>query len=1143
MQANAGMSNPAIHQFHSGSALGDGVTNGMLFTQKLLRELGFASNIYVQHVDPALGGAVLPHTALRSGPDDVLLVHHSMGHDLTQWVIDRPERKIIVYHNITPPAAMPTDSPHRQYAEIGRLQLKLFRQCMIGCIAVSPFNAQELTENGYKNIGIIPLLVDLDNIRSAPFRLPDTHPQGRRTPSAPYTILSVGRVSEHKCQHQIIDMARHLRRLLLHPFQVMLLGGYEENSPYIGKLRRMIADHDLGGIIHLPGKVSDTDLYGWYRATDVLLSLSDHEGFCMPLVEAMAVDLPVVAYGSGNVPSTLDGAGLLLERKWPDETAALIAHLLRDRALQRKLIARGRTRLASLEPLTIRAQLARYLSSVGIECSAPTVIDTRLKARATWQVEGPCETSYSLAIVNRELAGALNRAAPGTVGILPMEGTGDYTVDQAAVDRIPGLPALVDRGSPQAKPKVALRNCYPPRVHDMDGVVNLLQLAWEESRIPPEWVASFNTSLDAVAVPTRFVRKVLIDAGVTLPIRVSGHGIDHILTVEPESWPVELGKGFRFLHVSSCFPRKGPDVLLTAYGRAFRASDDVTLVIKTFPNPHNTIDAQVADLRAALGADCPDIVVLNQELPLSRMLHLYKECDVLVGPSRGEGFGLPFAEAMAMGLPVIVTGHGAQLDFCDPDTSWLIDYRFAPTRSHHAQPYSVWAEPDPDDLARLMREAHALPAEERRRRGDEARARVHKTLLWDQSATELRDLVRELDVVSISDTRLKLGWVSTFNSRCGIATYSDFLTEAIASDRIDITILANHEPPVGPDPDYIVRCWHNRDQPELDGLLAEVDKRGLEVVVIQFNYAFYDLDHLGRLIDALKARRVVVVIMFHATGDVLENGVVRHSLRFIASALARCDRLLVHSVNDLNRMKEMGFVENTMIFPHGAIFRADTPIATVRQRLELDRYDTIIGMYGFLLPNKGVVETIEAMPTILAQRPNSLLLLVNALYPNPVSNETMDGCAARIAALGLERNVVMITDYLEHEESLSLLEATDLLVFPYQHSNESASGAVKVGLAANRPVLCSPLSIFSDLDGVTDALPGIDSASIARGVLDLLNDPDRAAGLVRRQRQWLEQHDWAQLGDWLGNTLRSLRINAEPVTRASAASRTEASVV
>lgn len=1113
--------------------MGDGVTNGMLFTQKLLRELGFESNIYVQYPDPALGNAVLPYKSLPTNPNNVLLVHHSMGHDLTQWVIDRPETKVLVYHNITPTWALPPDTPIRQYAEIGRLQLKLFREHMAGAIAVSPFNAAELTENGYPNVAVIPLLVDLANVRSSAFRLPPTHPQGRRTVGAPRTILSVGRVCEHKCQHQTIEMVRHLRELFFQPFQVQIIGGYNEGGSYITMLRQMIGDYDLAGVVQLRGKVSDEELYGWYRAADVLVSMSDHEGFCMPLIEAMAADLPVVAYASGNVPATLDGAGLLLEQKWPEETAALIGHLLRDKALQRKLVARSRARLASLEPRVLSAQLARFLSSLGVECTSPAVIDTRLKDRATWQLEGPCETTYSLAIVNRELAAALNRAAPGTVGVLPMEGVGEYVVDQAAVDDIPGLRALVDRGTPHAKPKVALRNCYPPRVHDMDGVINLLQIAWEESRLSPDWVASFNTSLDAVAVPTNFVRKVLIDAGVTLPIRVSGHGIDHILNVEPEPGPEPLGKGFKFLHVSSCFPRKGPDVLLAAYAQAFRASDDVTLVIKTFPNPHNTIEQQVAALRAERGADCPNIVIINQDLPVARMLHLYQECDVLVGPSRGEGFGLPFAEAMAMGTPVIVTGHGAQLDFCDPDISWRIDYRFAPAQSHHAQPYSVWAEPDVDDLARLMREVHALPAEELRQRGALAKARMHGTLRWDGCAAILRDLVRDLDSTAITATRLKLGWISTFNSRCGIATYSGFLAEAVASDAVEITILANHELPVGPDPDYVVRCWYNRDRPDLSQVLEQIDERDLEAVVIQFNYAFYDLDALAWLVGQLKDRGIIVVVMFHATGDVVENGAVRFSLRSIAPALARCDRLLVHSLNDLNRMKEMGFVENAMLFPHGAIYREERPVADVRRRLQLDRYDTIVGMYGFLLPNKGIVETIAALPAILAERPNTLLLLVNALYPNPVSDQTLERCHELIRELKLERQVVIITDYLEHDESLSLLEAADVLVFPYQHSNESASGAVKVGLAANRPVLCSPLSIFSDLDGVTEALPGIESAAIARGVLDLLNDPGRAAAMLERQRAWLRTHDWKNLGGWLGNILCSLHINATP--RGSAA--------
>src|SRR5690606_31797838 len=150
--------------------------------------------------------------------------------------------------------------------------------------------------------------------------------------------------------------------------------------------------------------------------------------------------------------------------------------------------------------------------------------------------------------------------------------------------------------------------------------------------------------------------KILRDSGVRLPMAVVGTGVDHILreTPEPMDMPSQAQQAsFRFLHVSSCFPRKGIDALIAAYGQAFRKSDDVVLVIKTFPNPHNDVAEQLAVARRA-DPDYPEVVLINRDVPQNQMLWLYRFCHALVAPSRGEGFGMPMAEAMLFDLPVIV---------------------------------------------------------------------------------------------------------------------------------------------------------------------------------------------------------------------------------------------------------------------------------------------------------------------------------------------------------------------------------------------------------------------------------------------------------------------------------------------------------
>ena len=145
------------------------------------------------------------------------------------------------------------------------------------------------------------------------------------------------------------------------------------------------------------------------------------------------------------------------------------------------------------------------------------------------------------------------------------------------------------------------------------------------------------------------------------------------------------------------------DALLTAYSRAFRKDDPVRLVIKGFRNPHNDVPKQIEQL-VQHNPDIAEIVTVNDELDDVGLHELYRNADAMVLPTRGEGFNLPAAEAMAAGIPLIVTDHGGHLDFCTRNEARLIKSRLEPSRSHLASAGSVWAEPDLDDLTAALRD-------------------------------------------------------------------------------------------------------------------------------------------------------------------------------------------------------------------------------------------------------------------------------------------------------------------------------------------------------------------------------------------------------------------------------------------------------
>ncbi|MFN6033332.1 MAG: hypothetical protein ACK48B_04635, partial [Dolichospermum sp.] len=141
-----------IHQFHSGSAYGDAVTNGLFLTQKFLRELGFISEIYVEHIAKELNNKLNHYSTYVGSPNQFLLIHHSLGHDLIDWVLSLPDIKILVYHNITPASFFPENSDIYKYSLIGREQLKILKNVVSASIADSLYNAEELISLNYPNI-------------------------------------------------------------------------------------------------------------------------------------------------------------------------------------------------------------------------------------------------------------------------------------------------------------------------------------------------------------------------------------------------------------------------------------------------------------------------------------------------------------------------------------------------------------------------------------------------------------------------------------------------------------------------------------------------------------------------------------------------------------------------------------------------------------------------------------------------------------------------------------------------------------------------------------------------------------------------------------------------------------------------------
>ena len=424
-----------IHQFHSTSSPGDAVTNCLFFVQSMLKSLGFESEIFSERVDPALSDRVRRLEDLRLTKTDLLLIHHSMGHDAVSRLTDLQGRKFLVYHNITPPRFFEEHDPYHAYAVEGYSQLSLFRDIVESAIAVSAFNARQLSQRGFDNITVIPLLKDFAAIRDAPHSKAPYYDQ-----SAVFRLLFVGRIVPHKCQHELIEFVDKVRSIGRFPLGLVLVGYFDPASGYEAQLDELVLRSGLDRHVKITGQVTDEELFGWYRAASAYISLSEHEGFGVPLIEAMAFDLPVIAYASSAVSETLGDAGITISDKDPARILEPLIRLHEDRSFRGEVIRSQRQRLLRFSRAQIETELRCWLMGAGAfdglteDSGLDTQIDDlpRPTRRTHYVIEGPFENSYSLAIVNRNIALALGAREACTSYIEPAEGTEDYSVDPTA---------------------------------------------------------------------------------------------------------------------------------------------------------------------------------------------------------------------------------------------------------------------------------------------------------------------------------------------------------------------------------------------------------------------------------------------------------------------------------------------------------------------------------------------------------------------------------------------------------------------------------------------------------------------------------------------------------------------------------------
>lgn len=335
----------AVHQFVPALIPRDATGSHTLLLRDALRAAGWRSEIYAEATHDELLAESRPLSAYEADtrPGDVLVYQFSTSSAVADYLATRPEPLVLDYHNVTHPdlyAGWDPESARRSAEALVQLA-RLAPRAALG-LADSAFNEEDLRRAGCRRTAVVPVLVDFHRLAAPPNRRVLEHLRAAG-PGADW--LFVGRLVPSKGQHELVKALWAYRRLY-DPRARLHLVGAGASARYLTALRAFVDDLGLSGAVRFPGEASEAALAAYFAAADVYVSLSVHEGFGVPLLEAMAAGVPVVARRAGAVPATVGGAGLVIDRTEPSYVAGVVHRVLDDDALRERLVAAGRDRVA-----------------------------------------------------------------------------------------------------------------------------------------------------------------------------------------------------------------------------------------------------------------------------------------------------------------------------------------------------------------------------------------------------------------------------------------------------------------------------------------------------------------------------------------------------------------------------------------------------------------------------------------------------------------------------------------------------------------------------------------------------------------------------------------------------------------------------
>jgi glycosyltransferase involved in cell wall biosynthesis len=352
----------AVHQLLPNFVPGDAVSNHARALQRWLRSWGYSAEIFAHYAHPAVAHDCRPLHELSATRQSAVLYHYSTASaEASQSLFAARGKRALIYHNITPAHfyAPYSDALYHLLRE-ARASLGQFRTVVGMTLGDSPYNCAEMAAAGYPNPRLLPLLVEFDLLDS---QEPST-PTLKRFDDDWRNFLFVGRLAPHKRQEDVIRAFAWYNRFINRRSRLFLVGTSGGLESYACRLREVIHSLGLEDHVEFAGHASQAELVAYYRLAHIFLSMSEHEGFCVPLLEAMYHRVPIIAFAATAVPDTLGEAGILVNEKDYPMIAELACLLIEDEALRNRVIHRQQQRLAEFAPAPIALRFKRYVEEL-----------------------------------------------------------------------------------------------------------------------------------------------------------------------------------------------------------------------------------------------------------------------------------------------------------------------------------------------------------------------------------------------------------------------------------------------------------------------------------------------------------------------------------------------------------------------------------------------------------------------------------------------------------------------------------------------------------------------------------------------------------------------------------------------------------